>query len=380
MQIHSKLPDLPTTIFTRISQMAIEYGAINLGQGFPDFMMDEALIDLVNDSMKKGMNQYAHTNGDPLLRKRLAEKVKNLYEAEISPESEITITPGGTYAIYTALTALITEGDEVILFDPCYDSYVPNIEINGGIAIRIPLDFPSFQIPWEEVRKKISNKTKAILINSPHNPSGSILGEGDMKELQAITKESIIFLISDEVYEHLIFNDQVHHSVLRYPELLKRSFVCFSFGKTYHCTGWKMGYCIAPGSLSKEFRKVHQFNCFSCSSPVQAALAEYLLNENAYLSLGKFYQEKRDYFQELMKSTSFSPLPSQGTFFQCYSYEKISTEPDNEFSLRLIKEKGVATIPLSYFYKDGTDHKILRFCFAKEMNTLKEAAERLAKE
>ena len=377
MIFQPKLPDIPTTLFTRISQMALEYGAINLGQGFPDFMMDKDLIHKVNDSMNKGINQYAHTNGDPMLRQRLADKVRNLYQSDISAEKEITITPGGTYAIYTALTCLITKGDEVILFDPSYDSYVPNIEINGGIPIRIPLEFPEFSIPWDEVRRKISSKTKAIIINSPHNPSGTVISERDIRELQEITQDGNIFILSDEVYEHLIFDDKNHLSVLRYPDLLERSFVCFSFGKTYHCTGWKLGYCIAPEALSKEFRKVHQFNSFSCSSPMQAGLAEYLLNEEAYRYLSKFYQGKRDYFQDCMKSTPFKPLPSRGTFFQCYSFEGISDESDIDFAFRLIKEKGVACIPLSYFYEKSTDHKILRFCFAKENSTLLEAAKRL---
>jgi len=377
MIFQPKLPDIPTTLFTRISQMALEYGAINLGQGFPDFMMDKDLIHKVNDSMNKGINQYAHTNGDPMLRQRLADKVRNLYQSDISAEKEITITPGGTYAIYTALTCLITKGDEVILFDPSYDSYVPNIEINGGIPIRIPLEFPEFSIPWDEVRRKISSKTKAIIINSPHNPSGTVISERDIRELQEITQDGNIFILSDEVYEHLIFDDKNHLSVLRYPDLLEKSFVCFSFGKTYHCTGWKLGYCIAPEALSKEFRKVHQFNSFSCSSPMQAGLAEYLLNEEAYRYLSKFYQGKRDYFQDCMKSTPFKPLPSRGTFFQCYSFEGISDESDIDFAFRLIKEKGVACIPLSYFYEKSTDHKILRFCFAKENSTLLEAAKRL---
>jgi methionine aminotransferase len=377
MIFESKLPDLATTIFTRITQLAEEYKAINLGQGFPDFMMDDALINLVNDSMKKGINQYSHTNGNPLLRNRIAAKVKNLYDADISGDQEITITAGGTYAIYNALTTLISKGDEVILFDPSFDSYVPNIEINGGIAIRIPLNFPNFDIPWDLVRQKISSKTKAIILNSPHNPSGAILQDQDMQELQEITKNGNIFIISDEVYEHLIYDEQVHRSLLRYPELMKRTFMCSSFGKTYHCTGWKIGYCIAPPELTKEFRKTHQFNTFCINAPIQAALAEYIVQEDAYLSLGRFYQEKRDYFQELMESTSFEPLPSYGTFFQCYSYKKISNEADNDFALRLIKEKGVATIPLSNFYEDGTDNKILRFCFAKEKSTLLEAARRL---
>jgi methionine aminotransferase len=377
--IHSKLPDTGTTIFTVMSQLALEYNAINLGQGFPDFMMSEALIALVNSAMLKGYNQYAHMNGLPLLREKLAQKVKKLYNNSINPETQITITPGGTYGIYTAFTSILEKDDEVIVFEPAYDSYIPNIIINGAKPILIQLQFPSFNIPWDEVKQKITAKTKAIIINSPHNPTGAVINENDIEQLKQIVYNKNIFIISDEVYEHLIFDNIPHQSILRYPELLEKSFVCFSFGKTYNCTGWKIGYCIASPLLMKEFRNVHQFNCFSCNSFVQYALAEFLDNEDAYLSLGKFIQNKRDYFQKLMEATKFKAIPSHGSYFQCYSYKDFSNENDMELAIRLTKECGVTTVPLSSFYQSKKDDKVLRFCFAKKEETLKEAAERLIK-
>jgi len=379
MIIRSKLPDVGTTIFTVMSQLAIDHNAINLGQGFPDFMMSEELIALVNQAMQKGHNQYAHTNGVPLLRQRLAEKMDKLYNANINGDSQITITPGGTYAIYTALTTILQPGDEVIVFEPAYDSYIPNIEVNGAVPVRISLQYPSYRIPWGEVRSKISSRTRAIILNTPHNPTGAVLREDDIVQLQSIVQGTNIIIISDEVYEHLIFDGLPHLSMLRYPDLAARSFVCFSFGKAYHCTGWKLGYCISSAEFMKEFRKVHQFNCFSCHSPVQFALAEYLLNEEAYLTLGAFLQKKRDHFQELMKQTDFKPIPSYGSYFQCYSYEDFSNEADKDLAIRLTKEKGVAAIPMSSFYKDGTDNKVLRFCFGKKEETLEKAVSRLLK-
>ena len=360
-----------------MSVLAQQHNAINLGQGFPDFLMDTALTDLVNKAMQQGNNQYVHMNGLAALREGLAEKVHNLYAANINPADEITITPGGTYAIYTALTTILQKGDEVILFEPAYDSYIPNIEINGGVAVPIPLRFPDYTIDWNLVKEKINPRTKAIIINSPHNPSGALLQENDLKILSSLVKDTGIFIISDEVYEHLVFEDKQHLSVLKYPKLYERSFVCFSFGKTYHCTGWKMGYCIAPPSLMKEFRKVHQFNCFTCNSPIQFALAAYIKNKTAYEGLGKFLQAKRDYFVEAMKATRFKPLPSYGSYFQLYSYNGISEESEKTLAVRLIKEYGVATIPVSAFYKTPTENKVLRFCFAKKEETLQEAANRL---
>ncbi len=375
--VNSKLPDVGTTIFTVMSQMALEYGAVNLGQGFPDFNMSEELTSLVTKAMQNGYNQYVHMNGLALLRERLAEKAEKLYNSTISPDSQITVTPGGTYAIYTALTCAIQPGDEVIVFEPAYDSYIPNIEINGGKAILISLRFPDYSIPWNEVRAKISAKTKMIMINSPHNPTGSVLRESDINELRAIVANTNILILSDEVYEHLIFDDIPHLSILRYLDLLERSFVCFSFGKTYHCTGWKLGYCISSPSLMKEFRKVHQFNCFSCDTPKQVAIAEYMQNELAYLSLGSFLQQKRDFFRSLMKATPFTCIPSHGSYFECYSYAHFSNESDKDLAIRLTKEYGIATIPVSAFYKHGEDNKVLRFCFAKKEDTLEKAVAKL---
>ena len=362
-----------------MSVLAAEHNAINLGQGFPDFLMDDALVALVNESMQKGNNQYVHMNGLPLLRERIAEKITGLYQNTIHPESEITVTPGGTYAIYTALTTILQPGDEVIVFEPAYDSYIPTIEINGAIPVLIPLNFPDYTINWELVKQKVSSKTRAIIINTPHNPTGSILSETDINQLRAIVKDSNIVIISDEVYEHLIFEGRQHVSMLRYPDLYDRSFVCFSFGKVYHCTGWKMGYCVAPPALMSEFRKIHQFNCFSCNSPVQFALAEFLLQKEKYLQLGAFLQQKRDYFAALMQQTKFKPLPSFGSYFQLYSYNDISDETEKDFAIRLTKEYKVATIPTSVFYKNGSDNKVLRFCFAKKEATLEEAVNRLMK-
>ncbi|MBU3743918.1 MAG: aminotransferase class I/II-fold pyridoxal phosphate-dependent enzyme [Sediminibacterium sp.] len=377
--IHSRLPMVGTTIFTVMSQLAKEYDAINLGQGFPDCPRSEELIGLVNRAMQDGHNQYTHMNRYPLLRERLAAKVEELYQYPINPEQQITITPGGTYAIYTALTAVLQPGDEVIVFEPAYDSYIPNITINGGVPVLIPLSFPDYRIPWDEVRKKISARTRVIMLNTPHNPTGMIWQESDMLALAALVEGTQIIVLSDEVYEHLIYDDATHQSVLRFPSLRERSFVCFSFGKTYHCTGWKLGYCIAPETMMHEFRKVHQFNSFSCDTPKQVALAEYLLNKNAYIQLGKQVQQKRDYFCRLMQQTPFEYIPSHGSYFACFRYGHLSQLPDREMAIRLTKDLGVATVPVSVFYQQQTDHKVLRFCFAKKESTLDEAVSRLQK-
>ena len=377
--IHSKLPNVGTPIFTVMSTLAVQYNAINLGQGFPDYEMSSELTNLVNEAMQKGNNQYVHMNGLPLLRQRLAEKVQDLYTTKINAETDITITPGGTYALYTALTTIIQPGDEVIVFEPAYDCYIPTIELNGGVPVLISLTHPTYAIDWDLVKQKITNKTKAIIINSPHNPTGSVFSAADIIQLQNIVSNTGIFIISDEVYEHLIFDGKQHESILKYPDLLERAFVCFSFGKVYHCTGWKMGYCIAPENLMKEFRKVHQFNCFTCNSPVQVALAEFLKQKENYLQLGNFLQQKRDYFFDLMAQTKFIPIPSFGSYFQLYSYVNISNESEKDFAIRLTKEYGVATIPTSAFYKNEIDNKTLRFCFSKKEETLERAVERLVK-
>ncbi len=379
MQIQSKLPNIGTTIFTVMSSLATEYNAINLGQGFPDYPMSEELIGKVNEAMRRRNNQYAPMPGLVALRESLAEKVDFLYKTSINPDTEITITPGGTYAIYTALTTVLHRGDEVIVFEPAYDSYIPNIEINGAKAIPLPLTYPDYKINWELVQQAISPKTKAIIINSPHNPTGSVIDKQDIDELKKIVAGTNIFIISDEVYEHLIFDELPHESMLKYPELLQRSFVCFSFGKTYHCTGWKLGYCIAPAILMKEYRKVHQFNTFTCFTPAQVGLAEFIKNKDAYLSLPRFMQQKRDYFIELMKNTKFDLLTTHGSYFVCASYGRISDESDKELAIRLTKEAGVATIPVSAFYHDGKDDKVVRFCFSKQSRTLQQAVERLMK-
>jgi methionine aminotransferase len=377
--VQSKLPNVGTTIFTVMSALATEYKAVNLGQGFPDFPMSSALTGLVNKAMNDGFNQYSPMPGWMPLREAIAEKVQYLYHTTINPDTEITITPGGTYAIFSAFTTILQPGDEVIVFEPAYDSYIPNIEINGAKAVTINLVYPDYHIDWEAVRIAINPKTKAIIINSPHNPTGSVITEKDIKELRKTVEGTNIFIISDEVYEHLIFDGIPHQSILRYPDLLQRSFVCFSFGKVYNCTGWKLGYCIAPPELMKEFRKVHQFNCFSCHTPTQVALAHFLKDKEAYLSLSGLMQEKRDYFTKLMKQTKFDMLDSHGSYFICAKYNRISEENDKDFAIRLTKEAGVATIPVSAFYHSGKDDKVLRFCFSKKEETLEQAVEKLVK-
>ncbi|MFL5774435.1 MAG: methionine aminotransferase [Flavisolibacter sp.] len=376
-KITSKLPHSGTTIFTIMSSLAMQHDAINLGQGFPDYPMSADLISLVNEAMKKGYNQYVHMNGYIPLREAIAEKIGFLYSTQVHPETNITVTPGGTYALYTALTTILQPGDEVIVFEPAYDSYIPSIELNGARAITIPLKFPEYKIDWNLVKTKITEKTRAIMINSPHNPTGSVLEENDLLELCELVKNTEIIIISDEVYEHLIFDNKVHESILKYPELLERSFVCFSFGKVYNCTGWKLGYCVAPEWLMNEFRKVHQFNCFSCDTPKQVALSQFLSRRNEYLDLGKELQKKRDYFLSLMSGTRLIPVPSYGSYFQIYSYKDVSDESEKDFALRLTKDKKVATIPVSAFYREATDHQVVRFCFSKNEGTLEEAARRL---
>ena len=375
--IRSRLPKVGTNIFTVMSGLANETKAINLGQGFPDFPMDARLNEAVTKAMRDGFNQYAPMPGWMPLREAIAEKIRSLYSARVDPDSEITVTPGGTYAIYTAFTSFLQPGDEVVVFEPSYDSYVPNIEINGGKAVLVPLRVPGYGIDWEAFDRSITDRTRAVIINSPHNPTGSVLSSDDMAALAARVERTDILIVSDEVYEHLIFDDIPHQSVLRHPGLYKRSFACFSFGKVYNCTGWKMGYCVAPRHLTAEFRKVHQFNAFSCNTPMQVGLAQFLKDRDAYLSLAGLMQEKRDLFIELMKDTRFTLQPSHGSYFICGTYERISDEGDKDFSIRLTKEAGVATIPVSAFYQDGTDNRVLRFCFSKRRETLEAAVERL---
>lgn len=361
-----------------MSALATKHQAVNLGQGFPDFPMPEALREGVSRAMRDGFNQYAPMPGYGPLREKLAEKVHLLYGASVDPNTEITITPGGTYAIYSALTTIVHPGDEVIVFEPAYDSYIPNIELNGGVAVTIPLQYPEYKIDWEAVKRKITDRTRALVINSPHNPTGTVLTDLDLVALRAIVATNpALYIISDEVYEHLIFDELPHLSLLRYPELRERSFVCFSFGKVYHCTGWKLGYCIAPEPLMNEFRKVHQFNAFTCFAPAQVALADYLDNKEGYLLLGSFLQKKRDLFLSLMQGSRFEFLPSHGSYFICARYSAIRDQSDKDFATYLIEQAGVATIPVSAFYRHGDDHQVLRFCFAKKEETLRAAAQRL---
>jgi len=377
--MQSKLPNIGTSIFTVMSQLAAKHNAINLGQGFPDFPMSAELIECVNKAMQSGGNQYAHTNGVPLLRERLAEKIKYLYDVNINPETNITIVPGGTYSIFCAFSTIIQPGDEVIIFEPAYDSYIPNIIFNGGIVVPIELEFPDYTIPWDKVKAAITPKTKAILVNTPHNPTGRVFTKEDILILQEIVLSNNLYLISDEVYEHLIYDNKQHETVMKYPDLFARTFVCFSFGKTYHCTGWKLGYCIAPENIMKEYRKVHQFNAFGCDTPKQIGIAEYMTNKEAYLSIGAMYQEKRDYLRGLLDNTKFVRLPSSGSYFESYRYDAISDEPDTVFAERLVREFGIAIVPMSAFYQKSTDHKVIRLCFAKVKETLDAAAACLQK-
>jgi methionine aminotransferase len=372
--IESKLPTVGTTIFTVMSKLAAEHGAINLGQGFPGFMMDHKLIDLVAFFMKQGFNQYAPMPGVQRLREVISNKMLTTYGKKFNPETEVTITSGGTQALFTAITALVHQDDEVILFSPAYDCYAPAVEVNGGKCVWVELQWPDYRINWDHVRKLVNHKTRMILINTPHNPTGAIFQNEDMLQLSQITKGTDIIVLSDEVYEHIVFDQHEHQSVARFPELADRSLIVYSFGKTFHATGWKMGYICGPENLMKEFRKVHQYNVFSCNTPIQFALAEYMEDAQTYGQLPSFYQKKRDLFLELIQGSSFKVIPSAGTYFQLLSYESISKERDTDFAIRLTKEHGITGIPCSVFYPDHQDHKVLRFCFAKEDDELIRAA------
>lgn len=378
--MYSKLPNVGTTIFTVMSALAKEYQAINLSQGFPDFPISTTLINYVHEAMMQGHNQYAPMIGIPELRNVLTRKLKTLYGCELDAETEITITPGGTYGIYTALTAILQPGDEVIVLEPAYDSYVPNILTNGAVPICVPLKYPDYSVDWDAVQQAITNKTKAIIINTPHNPTGYVWTPNDMKVLESLTNNTDIYIISDEVYEHITFDDKIHESVLRYPALMQRSFVIYSFGKVFHTTGWKMGYCLAPKAMMTEFRKIHQFLCFTCNTPMQVGLAKFLEHENEYLLLPSFFQAKRDLFLDLLSDLPFTVhQKTQGSYFQMVGYDQISNFPDKEFAIWLTKEFGVASIPISSFNQNGKDDKMIRFCFAKKDETLQLAAERLQK-
>ena len=377
--LSSKLPKVGTTIFTVMSQLAQDHKAINLSQGFPDFPVSPELINWVTHFMKMGYNQYPPMAGSMGLREVIAEKTEDLYSAVYNPDTEVTVTAGATQAIFTAIQAIIREGDEVILFTPAYDCYGPAIELCGGKPVYVQLKYPQYKINWREVKKVCNRRTKMIIINTPHNPTGSMLTAGDMIELQKITRNSDIMLLSDEVYEHILFDGYEHQSVARFPELAERSFVVSSFGKTFHATGWKVGYCIAPENMMAEFRKVHQFNVFTVNTPVQFALAEFLKNKDNYLGLSNFYQEKRDYFNTLMEGSRFKFKPSLGTYFQLLDYSDITDEKDTDFAIRLTKEFGVASIPVSVFYHNPVQEQVLRFCFAKDNATMDKAAALLHK-
>ena len=377
--LNTKLPAVGTTIFTVMSSLATEKGAVNLGQGFPDFDCDPLLIDMVSGAMKQGFNQYPPMVGVSVLREAIALKIRATYGHEYNPMSEITITAGATQAIITIILAVVQAGDEVIVLEPCYDSYVPNIELAGGVAVRVPLSPGSFRPDFDRIVAAINSKTRAIIINSPHNPSATVWSKADMLKLQDILAPTNILAIFDEVYEHMVYEGQQHQSVARFASLAARSFVVSSFGKTYHVTGWKVGYVAAPASLSAEFRKVHQFNVFTVNTPVQYGLASYMANPQPYLSLPSFYQRKRDLFREGLASTKFNLLPSEGTYFQCVDISSVTDLSETEFCKWLTTEIGVAAIPLSAFYGDGFDQRVVRFCFAKKDATLKIALARLAK-
>jgi len=377
--IPSKLPTIGTSIFAVMSQLAAEQNAINLSQGFPDFDCADKLKSLVAHYMNKGFNQYAPMPGIMPLREAIAEKTEFCYGAKYNPATEITVTAGATEALYAAISAIVREGDEVIVFEPAYDSYVPAILLNGGVPIYCKLNAPDFRINWEEIQKMVSQRTRMIIINSPHNPTGSTMSADDMKKLEKITKNTNIIILSDEVYEHIIFDNKEHQSICRYPKLAERSMVISSFGKTFHTTGWKMGYVLAPENITAEFRKTHQFIVFAVNTPIQWAITDFFKNRDSYVNLPDFYQQKRDYFNNAIKGSRFKIAPSAGTYFQLLDYSRISDEKEEEFAIRLTKEFKIASIPVSVFYHKKIENKMLRFCFAKGEDTMDKAAEILCR-
>jgi methionine aminotransferase len=379
MNIKSKLPDVGTTIFTVMSQLAVQHNAINLSQGFPDYECSPELLRLVGHYVKSGYNQYAPMAGLFSLRERIAEKQEKLHQAIYNPETEITITAGGTQALFASIACIIRPDDEVIIFEPAYDSYGPAVTLFGGRIRAVELSAPNYTIDWTVVQKLINDKTRMIIINNPNNPTGSILNENDIECLINLTRNTNILILSDEVYEHLIYDGKQHLSISRYPELKERSFITASFGKLLHATGWKVGYCLAPEWLMKELRKVHQFEVFSVNSFVQYAISDFLKDERNYLEISDFFQDKKNFFTTLMKETRFDLLPCYGSYFQSVQYSRISDEKDTNLAIRLIKEFGVAGIPVSAFYSKGTDFHVLRFCFAKKNETLEKAVNYLAK-
>ena len=368
-----------TNIFTVMSALAAEKGAVNLGQGFPDFDCDPALVQNVTDAMTSGLNQYPPMTGIAPLREAISAKVEAVYGRRYDPVSEITVTAGATQAIITIILAVVRPGDEVIVLEPCYDSYVPNIELAGGIAVRVPLTPGTFRPDFDKIAAALSSRTRAIVINTPHNPSATVWSRDDMLRLQELLASTEALLISDEVYEHMVFDGELHQSATRFPALAARAFVVSSFGKTYHVTGWKVGYVAAPAVLSAEFRKVHQFNVFTVNTPVQHGLASYMRDSRPYLELPAFYQRKRDLFRDGLKRTRFQLLPSQGSYFQCVGISDVTQLGEADFCQWLTREVGVAAIPLSAFYAEGFDQRVVRFCFAKKEQTLAQALARLAK-
>ena len=378
-QPQTKLPKVGTTIFTVMSQLAAEHGAVNLGQGFPDFAVPQRLVDELDRAMRAGHNQYAPMTGVPALREAIAAKVSTLYGAVYDVDAEITVTAGATQAIFTAVAALVHPGDEVIVFTPVYDSYAPSVELQGGKVVYAHLSLPDYRPDWDEVTRLITPRTRMIILNSPHNPTGTVWTAEDMARLEALVKDTDIVLLSDEVYEHMVFDGARHESVLRYPGLAERAFVVSSFGKTYHITGWKVAYCLAPRELMAEFRKAHQFIVFTVHAPSQYALADFMKKPGWYEQLKALYQGKRDIFRQALTGSRFELLPCEGTYFQCVKYGAISDEGDRAFVERLTREHGVAAIPVSAFYPDGEDHGVIRFCFAKSAATLEQALERLIK-
>jgi len=375
----SQLPNVGTSIFAVMSQMAIQHKAVNLSQGFPDFPVSAKLIDRIHFYMKKGMNQYAPMPGIPALREQIAKMFKKLHDVDYDPDTEINIVAGATQAIYTVISAIIKDDDEAIIFEPAYDSYAPAIKLNGGIVKYAELKLPDYHIDWNEVSRLITHRTKLIVINTPHNPTGSILRAEDLKRLGEIIKSTDIIVLSDEVYEHLIFDNLKHESACKFPDLVNRTFVIGSFGKTFHATGWKMGFVLAPANLMAEFRKAHQFVVFAVNTPIQYAMADFIKNEKNYLGVSKMYEKKRDYFASKIKKSRFKIVPTYGTYFQLLDYSNISDEPEMEFATRLIKEHKIASVPVSAFYHDGQNSQRLRFCFAKEKETLDNAAKILCK-
>lgn len=377
LRFRSKLPHVGTTVFTVMSKLAAEHGAVNLSQGFPDFDCAPALVELAARHLRAGHNQYAPMAGIPELRRAVAEKTEALYGASYDPELEVTVTPGATYAIFTTIAATVRPGDEVVVLEPAYDSYGPAVEVQGGVVVPVRLPFPDYAVDWRKVARAISPRTRMIVVNSPHNPTGTMLSPADLNALAALVRDTDIVVLADEVYEHIVFDGRRHASVAGHVELAARSFVVSSFGKTFHATGWKVGYCLAPRLLSEEFRKVHQFNGFAVHTPTQHALAEYLEDRATWQAVAAFYQRKRDLLDGLLAGSRLEPLPCAGTYFRLYRYDRISDEDDAALAARLTRERGVATIPVSAFYREPPGDRVLRLCFAKRDETLAQAAQRL---